>query len=73
MGPNGELLQINADLVAGQSAEVLHGRKLTPPTNIAGLMDKQGNALRGSNTAQVDDLIADGTIYGGMLPESAAP
>ncbi len=38
-------------------------------TNIAGLMDKEGNILTGLNTAQVDELIADGTIYGGMLPK----
>src|SRR5690606_33314986 len=38
-------------------------------TNIAGLMDKQGNVLTGLSTEQVDALIADGTIYGGMLPK----
>ena len=38
-------------------------------TNIAGLMDKAGNVLTGLTTAQVDALIADGTIYGGMLPK----
>jgi acetylglutamate kinase len=38
-------------------------------TNIAGLMDKQGNVLTGLSTEQVNGLIADGTIYGGMLPK----
>ena len=38
-------------------------------TNVAGLQDKQGNTLTGLSTQQVDDLIADGTIYGGMLPK----
>ncbi|HKM37075.1 MAG TPA: acetylglutamate kinase [Thiopseudomonas sp.] len=69
VGPNGESYNINADLVAGKVAEALHAEKLILLTNIAGLMDKEGNVLTGLNTAQVDDLIADGTIYGGMLPK----
>lgn len=69
VGPNGESYNINADLVAGKVAEALHAEKLMLLTNIAGLMDKQGNVLTGLNTAQVDNLIADGTIYGGMLPK----
>lgn len=69
VGTNGESYNINADLVAGKVAEALHAEKLMLLTNIAGLMDKQGNVLTGLNTAQVDDLIADGTIYGGMLPK----
>jgi acetylglutamate kinase len=40
-------------------------------TNTAGLLDKKGNLLTGLSTKQVDDLIADGTIYGGMLPKIA--
>lgn len=69
VGPNGESYNINADLVAGKVAEALHAEKLMLLTNIAGLMDKEGNVLTGLNTAQVDELIADGTIYGGMLPK----
>ena len=69
VGPKGESYNINADLVAGKVAEALHAEKLILLTNIAGLMDKQGNILTGLNTAQVDGLIADGTIYGGMLPK----
>ncbi len=69
VGPNGESYNINADLVAGKVAEALHAEKLMLLTNIAGLMDKEGNILTGLNTAQVDELIADGTIYGGMLPK----
>jgi acetylglutamate kinase len=69
VGPNGESYNINADLVAGKVAEALHAEKLILLTNIAGLMDKEGNILTGLNTAQVDELIADGTIYGGMLPK----
>lgn len=69
VGPNGESYNINADLVAGKVAEALQAEKLILLTNIAGLMDKQGNILTGLNTVQVDELIADGTIYGGMLPK----
>ncbi|MFK4752764.1 MULTISPECIES: acetylglutamate kinase [Oceanospirillaceae] len=65
----GHSYNINADLVAGKVAEVLKAEKLILLTNIAGLMDKQGNILTGLTTQQVDDLIADGTIYGGMLPK----
>lgn len=69
VGPNGESYNINADLVAGKVAEALNAEKLMLLTDIAGLLDKQGNVLTGLNTAQVDELIADGTIYGGMLPK----
>ncbi len=69
VGENGESYNINADLVAGKVAEALKAEKLMLLTNIAGLMDKQGNVLTGLSTAQVDALIADGTIYGGMLPK----
>ena len=69
VGPDGESYNINADLVAGKVAEALKAEKLMLLTNIAGLMDKQGQVLTGLSTAQVDELIADGTIYGGMLPK----
>ena len=65
----GHAYNINADLVAGKVSEVLKAEKLMLLTNIAGLLDKQGNLLTGLSTQQVDDLIADGTIYGGMLPK----
>jgi len=66
---NGASYNINADLVAGKVAEVLRAEKLILLTNIAGLQDKNGEVLTGLSTEQVDDLIADGTIYGGMLPK----
>jgi len=69
VGADGESYNINADLVAGKVAEALKSEKLMLLTNIAGLMDKQGQVLTGLTTAQVDALIADGTIYGGMLPK----
>jgi acetylglutamate kinase len=65
----GNSYNINADLVAGKIAEVLCAEKLMLLTNVAGLQDKQGEVLTGLSTARVDELIADGTIYGGMLPK----
>jgi len=62
---------INADLVAGKIAECLKAEKLMLLTNVAGLQDKQGEVLTGLSTPQVEGLIADGTIHGGMLPKIA--
>jgi len=69
VGADGTSYNINADLVAGKVAEVLQAEKLMLLTNVAGLQDKSGNILTGLSTERVDELIADGTIYGGMLPK----
>jgi acetylglutamate kinase len=69
VGRDGSSYNINADLVAGKIAEVLKAEKLILLTNIEGLLDKQGKVLTGLSTAQVDALIEDGTIHGGMLPK----
>jgi acetylglutamate kinase len=69
VGEDGSTYNINADLVAGTLAQVLQAEKLMLLTNIAGLLDKQGEILTGLTTEQVDALIADGTISGGMLPK----
>lgn len=69
VGEDGESYNINADLVAGKVAEAVKAEKLLLLTNIAGLMDKDGKILTGLNTNQVNNLIADGTIHGGMLPK----
>lgn len=71
VGDEGESYNINADLVAGKVAEALKAEKLILLTNIPGVMDKQKNVLTGLSTQDVDALIADGTIYGGMLPKIA--
>ncbi|MCA0900032.1 MULTISPECIES: acetylglutamate kinase [Microbulbifer] len=71
VGKDGESYNINADLVAGKIAEYLKAEKLMLLTNVAGLQDKQGEVLTGLSTLEVDGLIADGTIYGGMLPKIA--
>lgn len=69
VGQDGKSYNINADLVAGKIAEVLQAEKLMLLTNVAGLQNKQGKVLTGLTTQEVDDLIDDGTIYGGMLPK----
>ncbi|MDA9007833.1 acetylglutamate kinase [Porticoccaceae bacterium] len=69
VGSDGASYNINADLVAGKVASVLDAEKLMLLTNVAGLQDKQGKVLTGLDVKLVDELIADGTIYGGMLPK----
>jgi acetylglutamate kinase len=69
VGRDGTTYNINADLVAGKIAEVMQAEKLMLLTNVSGLLDKSGGTLTGLSTVQVDSLIADGTISGGMLPK----
>ncbi|MDX1795721.1 MAG: acetylglutamate kinase [Hydrogenovibrio sp.] len=69
VGEDGRSYNINADLVAGKVAEALQAEKLILLTNTAGLLNKEGELLTGLNAAKVDELIKDGTIYGGMLPK----
>ena len=66
---DGETLNINADLVAGKLAEVLHAEKLILLTNTPGVLDKDGNLLTGLTPKQIDALVEDGTLSGGMLPK----
>ena len=69
VGKNGESYNINADLVAGKVAEILRAEKLIVLTNTPGVLDKSGNLLTGLTARKVDELFADGTISGGMLPK----
>ena len=68
-GEDGMAYNINADLVAGKMAEVLGAEKLLMMTNTPGVLDKQGNLLRELSARTIDDMFADGTISGGMLPK----
>ena len=70
VGEDGHSYNINADLVAGKIAEVLNAEKLILLTNIPGILDKQENLLTGLTLEDIDDLIADGTISGGMIPKT---
>nr|WP_244999327.1 acetylglutamate kinase [Chromobacterium subtsugae] len=69
VGADGEAYNINADLVAGKLAETLQAEKLVLMTNTPGVLDKQGQLLTGLTAQRIDELFADGTISGGMLPK----
>lgn len=69
VGEDGQSYNINADLVAGKLAEVLQAAKLLLLTNTTGVLDKEGQILTGLNAESVEELIADETISGGMLPK----
>jgi acetylglutamate kinase len=72
VGPEGESYNINADLVAGKLAEILKAEKLIVLTNTPGVLDKNGKLLTGLSARKIDELFADGTISGGMLPKIAS-
>lgn len=71
VGDDGASYNINADLVAGKMAQVLEAERLLLLTNTPGVLDKQGKLLENLTRQDVNDLIADGTIQGGMLPKLA--
>jgi len=68
-GERNESYNINADLVAGKLAEVLKAEKLILLTNTPGVLNKAGQLLTNLSAREIDDLFADGTISGGMLPK----
>ncbi|WP_374240846.1 acetylglutamate kinase [Zoogloea sp.] len=72
VGEDGESYNINADVVAGKLAEILKAEKLVLLTNTSGVLDKQGKLLTGLTPRDIDDLVADGTLSGGMLPKIAS-
>ncbi|MFM6978821.1 MAG: acetylglutamate kinase, partial [Methylophilaceae bacterium] len=69
VGADGKTYNINADVVAGKLAEILGAEKLILLTNTPGVLDKNGNLLTGLTPKQIDDLVEDGTLSGGMLPK----
>ncbi|MGB3071266.1 MAG: acetylglutamate kinase [Ottowia sp.] len=70
-GIENESYNINADVVAAKLATVLQAEKLLMLTNIPGVLDKKGALLPELTPGDIDDLVADGTISGGMLPKIA--
>jgi acetylglutamate kinase len=72
VGNEGETYNINADVVAGKLAEVLKAEKLVLLTNTPGVLDKSGKLLTGLTPRKIDELVADGTLSGGMLPKIAS-
>lgn len=69
VGEEGETYNINADVVAGKIAEVLKAEKLVLLTNTPGVLDKSGQLLTGITPKDIDDMVEDGTLSGGMLPK----
>lgn len=69
VGDDGTSYNINADLVAGKMAQVLEAERLLLLTNTPGVLDKQGKLLEKLTRQDINDLIEDGTIQGGMLPK----
>ncbi|GAB6049366.1 acetylglutamate kinase [Hydrogenophilus islandicus] len=72
VGEDGQTYNINADVVAGKVAEVLRAEKLVLLTNTPGVLDKEGKLLTGLTPSLIDQLVADGTLSGGMLPKIAS-
>jgi acetylglutamate kinase len=69
VGKDGETYNINADVVAGKIAEVLKAEKLVLLTNTPGVLDQKGELITGITPKQIDDMVDDGTLSGGMLPK----
>ena len=69
VGEDGNTFNINADVVAGKLAEILKAEKLVILTNTPGVLDKDGTLLTGLTPKQIDAMVADGTLSGGMLPK----
>jgi len=72
VGADGDTYNINADVVAGKLAEVLRAEKLVLLTNTPGVLDKNGDLLTGLTPRDIDEMVADGTLSGGMLPKIAS-
>ncbi len=70
-GEKNESYNINADVVAAKLATILKAEKLMMLTNISGVLNKEGQLLTELTSRQIDELIADGTISGGMIPKIA--
>ena len=69
VGEQGETYNINADVVAGKIAEILRAEKLVLLTNTPGVLDKAGQLVTDVTPKQIDAMVDDGTLYGGMLPK----
>jgi acetylglutamate kinase len=72
VGSEGETYNINADVVAGKIAEILKAEKLILLTNTPGVLDDKGKLLTGVTPRDIDAMVADGTLSGGMLPKIAS-
>src|SRR6201992_1370335 len=69
VGPKGETYNINADTVAGAVASSLRAERLILLTDVEGVLDQDKKLISRLTVRQARDLIADGTISGGMIPK----
>jgi acetylglutamate kinase len=68
----GQAYNINADTVAGAVAGALGAEKVVYLTDVTGILDVHGELIPRIDAAQLDGLVADGTVSGGMIPKVAA-
>ena len=74
-GLDGQIYNINADTAACKIAEALHARKLVFMSDVPGILadkDDESSVIETIKTNEIDKLIADGTLSGGMLPKIAS-
>ena len=69
VGAAGESYNINADLVAGALASTLHADKFVLMTNVAGVLDPEGKLYERLRITEVQQLMSNGVISGGMIPK----
>lgn len=69
IGSDGETYNINADTAAGAVASALSATRLLLLTDVAGIQDKDGELVTEVSGARAEEMIADGTIHGGMIPK----
>jgi acetylglutamate kinase len=66
---DGQTYNINADTVAGALAGALGAKRMLLLTDVAGVLDKDGQLIREMTVAQAKRAIADGVATGGMIPK----
>ena len=69
LGDDGETYNVNADTFAGAIAGALGAKRLLLLTDVPGVLDKDGNILKQLRLDDIRELIANGTITGGMIPK----
>ena len=69
VGRNGETYNINADLVAGRIAGTLRAKKLLLMTDVAGVLDTQGQLIPSMTIAEAAEAMQRETLRGGMIPK----
>ena len=69
LGPDGKTLNINADTAAGKIAEAMKAEKLVLMTDREGVVDPQGRLIDSLSAEEIEKLLREGVINGGMIPK----